>query len=109
MLGGGGGGVDHRDDVAAVHGLSALMQMAGISFDPSTYTEVPLDEAVHSDGGGAGSESKSEEISTESGNASAGVETKSNRIHINIYGTSDDDDSSSELESDDEFGLLSRP
>ena len=99
--------MDHHGDVAAVHGLSALMQMAGISFDPSTYTEVPLEETV--DGGGAGSESKSEEISTESGNASAGVETKSNRIHINIYGTSDDDDSSSELESDDEFGLLSRP
>ena len=76
---------DGMNDTAAVHGLSALMQMAGVSFYPSSYMEVPLED---------NGETKEMEEKKES----------PTRVVIEDYISEDELDTS-----DDEEGLLSRP
>jgi hypothetical protein len=104
-------GRGREQDTAAIHGLSALMQMAGVSFDPNTYTAVPMEDQVTLNGETKISDSRINTNGTElesrqrqeaqNGGSNGGGDTS-----IEIYGTSSDGDSSS---SDDDFFPLSRP
>ena len=94
-----------NDDTAAVNGLSALMQMAGVSFHPSTYTELTTGDDEQNVGSGGGGESKRES------KRESKSESKSESIQITMTGGFMSSESEEETSSDDDdnVDLLFRP
>ena len=93
-----------NDDTAAVNGLSALMQMAGVSFHPSTYTELATgddEQNVGSGGGGGGGGGESKRESKR--------ESKSESIQITTTGGFMSSESETSSDDDDNVDLLFRP
>jgi len=95
------------ENTAAVHGLSALMQMAGVSFNPSTYTEVPREDEWSETSNGTGETKTNHNINLQ--NSSSHTDNNERRVHIEVYGTSSSGEDSSSDDEDNDFGLLSRP